>query len=328
MIKKVEVSHKTIFFALAVLFILWFAYLICDIILLFYIGLLLMLALDPGIDRLESWGLPRFLAILLNYLGFFSLVGLSIFLLAGPLLQQSGLLLQQIVKLAEAAGAGDWLSEILRDPLKNILPLSGNIFRVTQTIFNNLVQVFSVFVVSFYLVLDRKKLPNRLEQFFGKKRIRKIERVIEGAEKEVGHWLWGQVLLMVIVAILTYLVLLLLNLPYALPLAFLAGLLEILPNIGPVLAAIPAVIIGFTINPAMGFLVVLAFVVVQQLESNFITPKVMQGVTGVSPIVTLLGLMIGFRLAGAVGAIFALPTILIIKVLLGELVLPRIKRIN
>jgi predicted PurR-regulated permease PerM len=328
MIKKVEVSHKTVFFVLAVLFFLWLTYLISDIIFLFYIGLLLVLALDPGIDRLESWGLPRFLAILLNYLGFFSLVGLSIFLLAGPLLQQSGLLLQQIVKLAEATGAGNWLSEILRDPLKNILPFSGNIFRVTQTIFNNLVQVFSVFVISFYLALDRKKLPGRLEQFFGKKRVRRIERIIEGVEKEVGHWLWGEVLLMVIVASLTYLVLLLLNLPYALPLAFLAGLLEILPNIGPVLAAIPAVIIGFTINPAMGFLVVLAFVVVQQLESNFITPKVMQGVTGVSPIITLLGLMIGFRLAGAVGAIFALPTILIIKVLVGQLVLPRIKRIN
>ncbi|KUK83776.1 MAG: Uncharacterized protein XD98_0251 [Microgenomates bacterium 39_6] len=328
MIKKVEISHKTIFFVLAVLFFLWFAYLIRDIILLFYVGLLLMLALDPGIDRLEGWGLPRLLAILLNYLGFFALIGLSIFLLAGPLLQQSGLLLQQIVKLAEAAGAGDWLSGVLHDPLKNILPLSGNIFRVTQTIFNNLVQVFSVLIVSFYLVLDRKKLSDRLEQFFGKKRTRKIERIIEGAEKEVGHWLWGQVLLMVIVGALTYLALLLLKLPYALPLAFLAGLLEILPNIGPVLAAIPAVIIGFTVNQAVGFFVILAFIVVQQLESNFITPKVMQGITGVNPIITLLGLLIGFRLAGAVGAIFALPTILIIKVLISELVFPRIKRIS
>ncbi len=328
MIRKVEVSHKTFFFILAVLFLLGFAYLIRDVILLFYVGLLLMLALGPGVNKLESWKVPRALAVLLNYLAFFGLVILALFLLAGPLLQQSGLLLQQIIKLVEKTGTGDWLSKALQDPLKNILPLSGNIFRITQTIFNNLVQVFLVLVISFYLILDRKKIPTRLEQFFGKQKIRRAELIIRKAEKAVGHWLWGQLLLMAIVAGLTYLALLLLRLPYALPLAFLAGLLEILPNIGPVLAAIPAIMIGFAINPLMGVLTALAFFIIQQLESGLITPKVMQGITGINPIITLLGLLVGFRLAGAVGAVFALPTILIIKVILKETVFPRIKSIN
>ncbi|MDD3679601.1 MAG: AI-2E family transporter [Candidatus Shapirobacteria bacterium] len=328
MIKKVEISHKTVFFVLAIFILLWLAYLVRDIILLFGVGVLLMLALDPGVNKLESWRLPRVMAVLLNYLAFFGLIGLALFLLAGPLLQQSGLLVQQIVRLGEQVGVGDWLSEVVRDPLKNILPLSGNIFRVTQTIFNNIVQVFSVLIISFYLILDRKKLPNRLGNFFGQQRTKKIEQLVRKAEKEVGHWLWGQLLLMLVVAVLTYLALLALRLPYSLPLAFLAGLLEILPNIGPILAAIPAIVIGFTVNPVVGFLVGLAFFVIQQLESGLITPKVMQGVTGINPVITLLGLLIGFRLAGTVGAIFALPTILIVKVLVKEIILPRIKRIN
>ncbi|MDD3531861.1 MAG: AI-2E family transporter [Candidatus Shapirobacteria bacterium] len=328
MIKKVEISHKTIFFILVVLFLFWSAYLIRDIILLFYVGVLLMLALGPGVNKLEKLRVPRILAVLLNYLAFFGFLVLAIFLLAGPLSQQGGLLLQQIVKLAETAGAGDWLSTMIQDPFKNILPLSGNIFRITQTIFGNLVQVFSVLVVSFYLILDRKKLPSRLEQFFGKKRTRKVEIIIRRAEREVGRWLWGELLLMLIVALLTYLVLLLLRFPYALPLAFLAGLLEVLPNIGPVLAAIPAIVIGFTINPLMAVLAALVFLVIQQLENSLITPKIMQGATGINPIITLLGLLVGFRLAGAVGAIFALPTILIIKVVIEETVLPRITRMD
>lgn len=328
MVKKVEVSHKTVFFVLICLLLFWFIYLIRDIIFLFYVGVLLMLALGPGVNKLEKLRVPRLLAILLNYLAFFGLLILAGFLLAGPLLQQGGLLLQQIIKLAESAGAGNWLSTTIQDPFKNILPLSGNIFRLTQAIFGNLVQVFSVLVISFYLILDRNKLPFRLEQFFGKKRTRKVEVIIRRAEKEVGRWLWGQLLLMLIVALLTYVVLLVLRFPYALPLAFLAGMLEVLPNIGPVLAAIPAIIIGFTISPPMAILVALAFFIIQQLENSFIVPKIIQGVTGINPIITLLGLLIGFRLAGAVGAVFALPTILIIKVIIGETILPRITRLD
>lgn len=328
MVRKTEISHRTIFFTLAILLLFWVFYLIRDIVLLVYVGIMLMLALGPGVDKLESWRIPRVLAVLLNYLTFFGLLVLVLSLLAGPLIQQSGLLIQQVVKLGDQVGMGDWLSELLRDPLRNILPLSGNIFRFTQTIFNNLIQVFSVFVFSFYLILDRKKIPGYLNSFLGKKQAQKIEKVIRKIEKEIGHWLWGQVLLMVIVAILTYLALLLLRFPYALPLAFLAGLLEVLPNVGPAIAAIPAAIVGFTISPIMALLAVAAFFLVQQIESNLITPKVMQGVTGLNPIITLLGLLVGFRLAGVVGAIFTLPTVLIIKVLVEEIILPRLRRVN
>jgi predicted PurR-regulated permease PerM len=328
MTKKVEISYKTITFTLAVLLLAWVFYLIRDIVLLVYVGMMLTLALGPTVDKLESWRIPRILAVLVNYFAFFGLLVLALSLLAGPLIQQSGLLIQQVVGLGERVGLGEWLSGLLNDPLKNILPLSGGIFRLTQDIFNNLVQVFSVFVFSFYLILDRKKIPGYLGNFLGKDRARKFGKVAKKIEGEIGHWLWGQVLLMVIVAALTYLALLLLRFPYALPLAFLAGLLEVLPNVGPIIAAIPAAVVGFTISPLMGLLAIAAFFLVQQIESNLITPKVMQGVTGLNPMVTILGLLIGFRLAGVVGAVFTLPTVLIIKVLVKELVLPRLKKAN
>lgn len=325
--KKVEVSYKTIFFILAVLLFLWVIYLIRDIILLVYVGIMLTLALGPMVDKLEGWKIPRVLAVFLNYLVFFGLLVLAVGLLSGPLIQQSGLLVQQIVKLGNQASLGNWLSDLFRDPLKNVLPLSGDIFRFTQDVFGNLVQVFSVLVFSFYLLLERRKIPAYLEDFLGKAKAKKAEKVIRKIENEIGHWLWGEMLLMIIVGVLTYLALLLLRFPYALPLAFLAGLLEVLPNIGPVIAMIPAVIVGFTISPLMGLLAVAAFFLVQQLENNLIVPKIMQGATGLNPIITLLGLLIGFRLAGVVGAVFALPTVLIFKVLIKELALPRLKKV-
>jgi len=328
MVKKVEISYKTIVFTLVVLLLAWVFYLIRDIILLVYVGMMLTLALGPAVDRLESWRIPRLLAVLVNYLAFLGLLALVLSFLARPLVQQSGLLIQQVVGLGERVGIGEWLEDLLRDPLRNILPLSGDIFRLTQDIFNNLIQVFSVFVFSFYLILDRRKIPSYLSGFLGKARAQKVEKVAKRIEGEIGHWLWGQVLLMVIVAALTYLALLLLRFPYALPLAFLAGLLEVFPNVGPIIAAIPAVVVGFTISPLMSFLAVAAFFLVQQIESNLITPKVMQGATGLNPIVTILGLLIGFRLAGVIGAVFTLPTVLVLKVLAKELVLPRLKKVD
>jgi len=324
-LKRVEISHKTIIFIVVFLFSLWFLYFVRDIVLLFLVSFLLMLALSPAVNKLEKkLHFPRFLAILVNYLFIIGLVVLAISLLAGPLFRQTGLLVDQLLVLIEEMGSVQWTKGFLGNPFSQIGIVSGNIFRFTQGVFSNAVRIFSIFVINFYLILERKHLSKHLKRLFNGKNASVAEKIISRLEHELGGWLWGQLALMIIVGVLTYLGLLILGIKYALPLAFLAGILEIFPNIGPLLAAIPGVIIGLSMSPLMGLGALAVYFVVQQLENTLIVPKVMQKATGVHPIITFLALLIGFRLAGVAGAIFSLPMVLVAKVLFTDLFIPRL----
>ncbi len=99
----------------------------------------------------------------------------------------------------------------------------------------------------------------------------------------------------------------------AIPLAIIAGLLEIIPNIGPTLSAVPAVLIGLSISPFMAVSTAALYFLVQFLENNLLVPNVMKKATGVNPIVSIVSLMIGFKLAGPLGAVLSIPTVLIIQ---------------
>jgi predicted PurR-regulated permease PerM len=112
---------------------------------------------------------------------------------------------------------------------------------------------------------------------------------------------------MFIVGCLTYIGLYFLGIKYALTLALVAALLEIIPYIGPILAAIPAVILGFAQSPFLALLVILLFVVIQQLENYIIVPQVMKKTVGLNPIVIIIVMLIGAKLAGVIGIILAVP---------------------
>jgi len=315
-IEKVEISHRTIIFTVGFLFSLWLIYFLRDIVLLVLVSLLLSLSLSSSVDKLKKKvHLPRFLAILLIYFFILGLIVFSLALLANPLLDQTNLLINQFFNIFDRTGANQLLAEFLKNPLPQISSFSGNIFRFTQGLVGNAVKIFSILVISFYLILERPNLRRHLLFFLSPQKAALVEDVVGQIEKDLGSWLWGELLLMIIVGFLTYLGLLLVGIKYALPLAFLAGVLEIFPNIGPVLASLPGIIIGLSLSPLMAVKAGAVYLIVQQLENSFIVPKVMQKTVGVHPIITLLALLAGFRFAGVAGAVFSLPVILAIKLI-------------
>lgn len=123
---------------------------------------------------------------------------------------------------------------------------------------------------------------------------------------------------MLIVGTLSYIGYLIIGLPFALPLAFIAGMLELIPNIGPTVATIPAVLVGLSISPGHGLAALIVSIIVQQLENNVIVPKIMQKVIGLNPVVIILAIMTGFQLGGPLTAILALPIVLTARVILGH----------
>ena len=160
-------------------------------------------------------------------------------------------------------------------------------------------------------------MHKHLTDFLGNSQLeKKADQFIDQLEESLGGWVRAELILMVIVGVMTYIGLVLLRVPFALPLAMIAGILEIIPNIGPTLSAIPAIIVAITIQPLMAVGVLALYVMVQVMENNFIVPQVMSKAIGVNPLVTIVALLIGFELAGVTGAVLAVPSVLIIKCML------------
>ena len=166
-------------------------------------------------------------------------------------------------------------------------------------------------VITFYFLLERKSIDKYIPE--------KWQLVISNIEFNLGSWLRGELLLMTVVGVMTYLGLLLLGVDSALPLAVLAGTLEIIPSFGPMISAIPAILVALTINPIIAIGTGALYWGVQLIENNLLVPRVMANALGVSPAVVLLGLMIGFRLNGPVGAILAVPILVVIRVILTDI---------
>ena len=138
-------------------------------------------------------------------------------------------------------------------------------------------------------------------------------------ENQLGGWVRGQLVLMLVIAVFTYIGFLLIGIPYALPLAILAGFLEILPNIGPTIAAVPAITIAYiSSGPALAVVALLFSILVQQLENNVIVPKVMRENANVNPLISIIAILIGLQLAGVVGALLAIPLYIVIRTVYGS----------
>ena len=168
--------------------------------------------------------------------------------------------------------------------------------------------------MSYYLVLERPNLHKYLLKLFDDKEAEaKAEKLVLDIEKQVGGWVRGELFLMLIIGVMTYLGLFLLGVPYALPLAVLAGLLELVPNLGPTMAAVPAIVIALTVSPVIALGTLILSIVIQQLENNLIVPKVMQSATGTEPLATIIVLLVGFTLGGIAGAVLSMPIYLTIQ---------------
>lgn len=323
--EKVEISHKTIIFIVLFLASLWFLYQIRQIILFLFISIIFTTALGPIVNKLEKFNIPRGLAIAFVYLLIFGGFILAFMSTVPILISQTTALLEDLPQFLNKIGfyklnieIGDYSEQLAKIPV--------NIFKIISSIFSNIVGIFAFLVITFYLLMERKNLKKHLHSFFGEKGEKKIERLVFTLEKKLGGWIRGQLFLMFIVGLMSYIGLTLLDLDFILPLALVAGFFELIPNIGPTISMVPAVIVGFASSPIIGLAVIALYFLIQQIENNLIVPKVMQKAVGLHPLVTLIALMIGFKIGGIGGSILAVPTTIFIRVFIEHFCLPLSKK--
>jgi len=296
-----------------------FLYSILDVILQFFVSLIIMASFNPIVTRLGRYRIPRAVAVIFVYLIFFLILGIAVYALIPALIEQTTSFVANLPIYLDNLGIPTVVREkVLSEFLVQIGGLPSQIAKTTISIFSNVLGVITVLIFAFYLLIYRNKFDDILTNFLSDEKRREVRRVIDRLETQLGGWARGELLLMFLIGVLTYTGLLLLGIPFALPLAILAGMFEIIPIIGPAISALPAIIIGFGISPVTGIAMASLAFLIQQVENYVFVPKIMQRSVGVNPIVTLLALTIGFKLSGIVGVLISVPVVITAQVLVKE----------
>ena len=192
----------------------------------------------------------------------------------------------------------------------------GYVTLVARVIFITIV----ILALAFYWTLDGTRIIQSSLLLVPQDHRESISELISAMETKVGFYIAGQGFLCLVIGVLSLLAYLLIGLPNALVLALLAGVLEAVPMIGPLLGAVPAALVALSIAPASLLWVILATVIIQQLENSLLVPRVMNKAVGVNPFVTLVALFAFSSLFGIAGALMAIPLAAIIQLLLNRFV--------
>lgn len=313
-----NISTLTIIKVLAIILVLGFLYLIRDILILLFVAVIFAAAISPWIDTLQRKKIPRALGLIFVYLILFGVLALAVGLLIPPITIQINRLAnnfpvyyQKAISFfapwQESLAPAENIQEILKSWGLGLGKMTGNIFATAMGLFGGFLSFIAILVLIFYMTVKEKGMQKILEQILPRQYQERITSLITQVQIKMGLWLRGQLILCLIIGILSYIGLLVLGVEYALVLAFVSGIMEIIPFVGPVLSAILAVFLTFVQSPVKAVLVIILYVIIQQLENHLIVPRVMKKAVGLNPIIVIIAILIGARLAGFLGALIAVP---------------------
>lgn len=289
----------------------WFLIQIREILVSIFMSYIIMSAVLPLVEDLKKTGMPKVFAVLIPYLAIVSLI-IALLISLVPFASS------QIVSLANIFPRYlDRSANILGfqiDPKQvesyfngQLSTIGSNAIGLTKTVFGGFFSLITIFIVSFYWLMYYDAFRKFVGNLFPHHLHDDVRGTLDRVNDKLGAWLRGEIVLMFCIGLMSWIALMLLRVPYAIPLAILAGLLEIVPTLGPILSAVPAVIVAFTISPTTALLVVIAYIVIQAAENHLLVPKIMQQAVGLNPVVVILSIMIGANLLGVAGALLAIP---------------------
>lgn len=324
----IEISTWTIIKVCLVVLGLVGLYLIRDVVLILLLSIVIASGINPAVQKLQRLRFPRPLAVLCIYLGAVALFSLAFYLIVPPLVHElknfatifpssleETLLFIRLKASALFSYTPEYISipaEGVTDRLKMFLDNQAfSIFSigsmVGSSLFGGVLSVVLVVVLSFYFSVQEDGIANFLRIITPAHREAYVIDLWARSQHKIGKWLQGQILLGVLVGVLVYLGLTLLGVRYALILAFLAAIFELIPIFGPILAAVPSVLLAFLQEPVLGLWVALLYVIVQQMENHLIYPLVVRKAVGVPPLLVIISLLIGGKLGGFIGFVLAVP---------------------
>ena len=308
-----------------ILFLILFATLwyLRDIALIVVTAIVIASAIEPGIRSLKRWlKIPRLFAVILMYLVIAAVFFGILFLLLPPILDDAANFLAQLpatlstLKVSDVThGLLPWgdinalsSADLLRSLSSTLADSTGGIFSTVSAFFGGLTSFVLVVVFSFYFSVQETGVDDFLRIVTPTENQEYVLGLWKRSQDKIGKWMQGQLMLGCLVAVLIFLLLTIIGVKYALFLAIIAGLFELIPVFGQILAAIPGVAVGFSMGGVPeAAIVAVIYTIVQQFEAHLIYPLVVKKVVGVPPILVILALLIGFQLFGFLGVLLSVP---------------------
>jgi len=330
---NINITTLTIFKIILIFLLLYFLFLIKDILALLFISLILSSAIDPSVDWMQQKKIPRAVGVLAIYLVMLVIVGSVIYLIIPPIAVEVSNISQKFPQYLEKITSGysflkqysadhgflNNIKELLGSTTSNLQNAVGGVFTTISGVFGGILSFFLVLVLTFYMVVEENALKKLVWSIAPPKHQPYIMNLVNRMQKKIGLWLRGQLILSLIIFLMAYAGLLILRVDNALVLALIAGLTEFIPYLGPIIGSVPAIFLAFTQSPILALFVFILYYVIQQFEGNFIVPKVMQKTVGLNPIVSISVLLIGFNLAGIVGALLSIPVATAASVFINDM---------
>ena len=333
--QTIHIETGSIFKIIFIILALVFLYLVREVIVILFFAIIIASAIGPFANWLESKKFPRLLGVLLLYLSFFGLIVFLLSLIVPFVAIELGQLTQALPQFVSSLSGAlekaqqttsskyfDFFGEIqnLLDSFSQFLfAYSQSAISLIINIFGGALSFVAIIIISFYLSVMRRGVIGFISSIMPEKYESYVISLWKRAEFKVGRWLQGQFLLALSVGLMVYVGLSLLNVKYALLLGILAMVLEIVPMVGPVLSAIPGLILAFTQSPTLGVWVLVFYIAVQQIENNIFVPLILGKTLGLTPVTVIIALLVGGKIAGILGMLLAVPVAVIIVEILDDL---------
>lgn len=330
---SITITFGTMIKAVLVLILMYFLYLISDIIMVLFVSLIFASALDPWVDWLQTKKVPRAFSMILIYALLLSLVGFILVSIVPPIAKEFGDLVANFPNYVEKLN--DSFSSIKNFGLShglisdvgsglgfidsNLQGAAGGLFSTVSGIFGSIVSFFLILVLTFYMVVEENAIKKLVWSLAPVEHQPYIMNLLNRIQKKIGLWLRGQLILSLVIFLMAYIGLLVMGVKYALVLALIAGITEFVPYLGPILGAVPAVFLAFTQSPLLALFVGIFYYVIQWTENNILVPKVMEKTVGLNPIISITVMLVGFQLAGIIGAIMSIPVATAASVIVGDI---------
>lgn len=343
--ERISISTGTIFRTVMVLILFGLLWYLRDVVMVVLAAIVVASAIEPLTTWLGRWGVARIIAViciyavlLTSFLGFFyffvpsllsdtanflravpallETVPTALSVEADPTVVQNGALFAQTLSrgINNAAAQPSSLTAVFTDLSQILSSFSKGFWDNISVVFGGILSLILMAVLSFYLAVQEDGIATFLRVVTPSQHEAYVIGLWRRAKRKIGFWIQGQILLATLVGILVYLGLTVLGVKNALFLAALAALFETIPLFGPILSAIPGIMLAFAsgtlIAPAgitSALLVAGLYLIIQQFENHLIYPLVVKKIVGVPPLLVILALIIGGQLAGFLGLLLSVP---------------------
>lgn len=324
---------------ISIVFGFWILYRFYQVVFILFIAIVIGTVIRPAVTWLNQRGISKKWGVILVFLGLLAMLILFALLLFPLIVDQGTTIAAVVPKYFQDLRV--WMStstNLMVVRLGNFLPRSlatikpgqqtgeetlasaeqalGYIASATNTI----IIATAILLLVFYWTLEGPRYIQSLLQLIPKGQRNNISEIISAMETKIAFYIGGQTILSLVVGIMALIAYLLIGLPNAIALAFVAGIFEAIPMVGPLLGAIPAAVIAFSISPSKLIWVVVATVIIQQLENNLLVPGIMRKAVGINPLVSLLAIFAFSSIFGIAGAVMAIPMAAIVQILLNRFV--------